>query len=71
MEEKYKEKVSKYIPLANEIKLLWGLKKTKIQPVIIGSLGASTNRMQRELKSLQRKAIEESVKIIRYILNVN
>ena len=48
IDHKYKEKVSKYLPLACEIKNLWLLKDVKIQPIIIGCTGSLTPSMKRE-----------------------
>ena len=77
--EKYGEKVSKYLPLASAMKYQMNLKSVTIQPIIVGCLGSFSNRMKTELQNLhinitmeqlQVTAIEESSKILRFVLNI-
>jgi len=77
--DKYAEKVSKYIPLANEVKMIWNLSSVKVQPIIIGALGTINSKMVKELRALniglstrelQTIVIEESAKILRQVLNI-
>ena len=79
IDDKYKEKVSKYLPLASEIKNLWLLKEVTIQPIIIGCTGSLMPLMKREYEKLQLKtpvhllqstAVYESCKIIRSVINI-
>lgn len=74
IDSKYREKVSKYIPLATEIRTLWNLKNIQIQPVIIGCLGSCTKQMKQELSrlevsiqitNLQECLLKETCKIIK------
>ena len=46
------EKEEKYIDLAFEIKRLWGLRKVRITPIIIGALGTFSNNPQKYLEDL-------------------
>ena len=78
--EKYGEKVSKYLPLASAIKHQMNLKSVTIQPIIVGCLGSFSNRMKTELQNLhinitleqlQVTVIEESSKILRFVLNID
>ena len=77
--EKYGEKVSKYLPLASAMRYQMNLKSITIQPIIVGCLGSFSNRMKTELQNLhinitleqlQVTAIEESSKILRFVLNI-
>ena len=79
VDEKYNEKVAKYIELANEIKQLWNIRTVAIQPIIIGCLGTYTNRMKKDLENLhinlsmtdlQLVALNESCKIVRQFINL-
>ena len=80
--QKYDEKVSKYLALSAEIRNVWQLKSVKIQPIVIGSLGALTTRMKNDFKSmnssfglsinvstLQKTVLEQSVKIVKSVIN--
>ena len=78
--DKYVEKVSKYLSLASAMNYQMNLKSVTIQPIIVGCLGSFSNRMKTELQNLhinipleklQVTAIEESSKIIRFVLNID
>ena len=80
IKEKYDEKISKYLPLANAIKHLWALKKVTIQPIIIGCTGNFTSKMKKEYQNLrlnvsfeklQSTTFYESYKIIRQVPNID
>ena len=81
--DKYNEKVSKYIALAEEIRKLWTLSEVKIQPIIIGCLGSYSKRMKREIlllntsfktniniTSLQEATVQETVNIAKSVMRV-
>jgi len=79
-EEKHKEKISKYLPLASEIKYLWGLQNVKVQPIIIGAAGTINNKMKTEYEklnlpqpmiNLQATAVFESCRMLRFLLNIS
>ena len=53
--DKYNEKISKYITLTEEIRKLWSLDEVKIQPIILGCLGSFSNRMKKEINTLNEK----------------
>jgi len=53
---KEEEKVSKYIPLAKEIHKVHRV-STKIVPIVLGSLGTVTTRLQNSLKELEMEKI--------------
>ena len=62
--KKYAEKVSKYIPLAKEIKLLWKAKKVNIIPVIIGCLGTINSRLIKCFKRLPFQIKPEQLQVV-------
>ena len=53
---KEEEKVSKYIPLAKEIRKVHRV-STKIVPIVLGSLGTVTTRLKNSLKELEMEKI--------------
>ena len=53
---KEEEKVSKYIPLAKEIRKVHKV-STKIVPIILGSLGTITNQLKAHLKELRMEKL--------------
>ena len=70
----------KYLTLASAMKHQTDLKSVTIQPIIVGCLGSFSNRMKTELQNLhinltieqlQVTAIEESSKILRFVLNID
>ena len=74
---KEEEKVSKYIPLAKEIQKVHRV-STKIIPIILGSLGTVTTRLENSLKelrmenvlgSLQTSVLVGTHNILRKVLN--
>lgn len=79
--KKYSEKIQKYIPLANEIKDLWGQDRVQIVPVIIGSTGEIPESLFTSMNVLgiertvymeiQRIALLETSRIVRKVLNLD
>ena len=53
VEDKEKEKIEKYQDLKREIKRLWKLKKAKVIPVVIGSLGCVTKKFDKWIERLE------------------
>jgi len=75
--EKEQEKISKYQPLADEIKALWKSKKVEIVPVVIGALGViSTNHkmymeklnLEDAMPECQKAALLGTATILRRVL---
>ena len=75
---KEEEKVSKYIPLAKEIRKVHRV-STKIVPIILGSLGTITNQlkghlrelgMEKLLGSLQTSVLIGTHNILRKVMNM-
>ena len=75
---KEEEKVSKYIPLAKEIRKVHRV-STKIVPIVLGSLGTVTTRLQNSLKELEMEKILGSLQtsvligthnILRKVMNI-
>ena len=54
IQDKEKEKVQKYQPLREELERIWKV-KTKVVPVVVGSLGALTSAHERWLGELPGK----------------
>lgn len=52
----YSEKISKYLPLADEIKIMWRMNKVKIIPVILGATGEIPVTLHKSLRDLQLSA---------------
>ena len=50
--EKELEKIDKYKPLKDEIARLWKKKKVTIIPVVVGALGAVTNRLAKFIQEI-------------------
>ena len=76
---KEEEKVSKYIPLAKEIRKVHKV-STKIIPIVLGSLGTVTTKLKESLKELELENIlgglQTSVligthNILRKVINMN
>lgn len=53
IEKKYKEKIEKYLPLAEEIKRIWNQDKVIIIPIIIGATGTTPITLGKHLQDLQ------------------
>ena len=74
----YAEKISKYMPLADEIKCLWKLDKVIIVPIIIGATGEipvklfdslrKINLREKLYQQLQKAALLGSCRIVRRVL---
>ncbi|XP_072157658.1 uncharacterized protein [Bemisia tabaci] len=74
----YAEKISKYMPLADEIKCLWKLDKVIIVPIIIGATGEipvklfdglrKINLREKLYQQLQKAALLGSCMIVRRVL---
>jgi hypothetical protein len=81
MGKKYSEKISKYFPLANEIKEMWDQEKVSIIPVIIGATGEipksllqslhQLNLPENLINELQKIVVIETCGIVRKVLNSN
>lgn len=78
IQDKEKEKVQKYQPLREELERIWKV-KTKVVPVVVGSLGALTSAHERWLgelpgkynsTTLQKCALLGTSKILRRVLNL-
>ncbi|KAI5727970.1 hypothetical protein M8J77_009472 [Diaphorina citri] len=52
IEKKYKEKMEKYAPLAEEIKRIWNQEKVIIIPLIIGATGTTPKTLTSHLQDL-------------------
>ena len=72
------EKVTKYAPLALEVRRLHGV-STKVVPIVVGSLGVVSGRLEGYLKQigirdvlggLQTSAVIGTVSILRKILSL-
>ena len=74
---KEEEKIDKYRDLAIEIKALWRLKKVLIVPVVIGTLGSITDRLEGYLAdihvglkpvTMQKTVLLGSARILRRVM---
>ena len=52
VESKQEEKVNKYLDLAFEIKKLWKMKRVKVVPVVIGTLGTVPKKLEEHLTDI-------------------
>ena len=77
--EKEKEKLDNYNQLKYELVRLWKLKKCSIVPVVIGSLGTVTNKIelwikeidiQCQIELLQKAFLLVTSRIIRKVMNM-
>ncbi|XP_077975551.1 uncharacterized protein LOC144431372 [Styela clava] len=75
---KEKEKIEKYQDLRREMGKIWNV-KTRIIPVVVGALGAISNKLEGYLKdmnlpnrleSLQKAALLGSARILRRVLEI-
>ena len=60
IKDKEQEKIDKYQPLKEELNKLWGT-KTKVVPVVVGSLGAVTTKLHSWLSEFPGKVDEISL----------
>jgi len=75
---KEEEKITKYSPLAHQVRKLYRV-STSIVPIVVGSLGVVTRRLEHSLKELgipdvlgglQTSAIIGTTNILRKVLNL-
>ena len=50
--EKESEKVKKYRDLKREIRKLWGIRRVKVVPAVVGAVGAGSKRLHTWLDKL-------------------
>lgn len=77
---KQREKITKYMPLANEIKELWRLEQVEIVPIIIGATGEIPTELHQYLQKLklppktyihlQKATILATCSLVRKVLNI-
>ena len=75
--EKELEKIDKYKPLKDEIARLWEMKQVTLIPVVVGALGAVTNRFGKfmqeigieiRLENVQKTALLGTANVLRLVL---
>ena len=75
--EKELEKIDKYKPLKDEIARLWEMQKVTIIPVVVGALGAITNRLGKFMQEIgieirtehvQKTALLGTARVLRLVL---
>ena len=75
--EKEIEKIDKYKPLKDEIARLWAMQKVTIIPIVVGALGAITNRFGKFMKEIgidiriehvQKTALLGTARLLRLVL---
>jgi len=75
---KEEEKITKYSPLAHQVRKLYSV-STSVAPIVVGSLGVVTRRLEYSLKELgipdvlgglQTSAIIGTTDILRKVLNL-
>lgn len=81
IQAKHRDKVDKYLPLAQDVKEVWSQNKVVIVPIIIGATGEIPLRLHEGLKTLrihpttykqmQKVVILESTSIMRQVLSQN
>lgn len=79
IKEKHKEKISKYLPLAAEIRQIWDVSSVEIVPIVLGSLGEVPKSLHEGIASIdlppnlylemQKAVILATTNIIRKVLN--
>ena len=76
--EKELEKIEKYQPLKDELARLWGLKKIKVIPVVIGALGVVSKKFEKymtecdsniRLEVMQKTTLLGTARILRKVLS--
>lgn len=78
---KHRDKIDKYLPLAQDVKEVWNQNKVIIVPIIIGSTGEIPLKLHEALrtlriypaiyKQLQKIVVLESTSIMRQVLSQN
>ena len=75
--EKELEKIDKYKPLKDEIARLWEMQKVTIIPIVVGALGAITNRFGKfmqeigidiRIEHVQKTALLGTARLLRLVL---
>ena len=75
--EKELEKIDKYKPIKDEIARLWEMQKVTIIPIVVGALGAITNRFGKfmqeigidiRIENVQKTALLGTVRLLRLVL---
>lgn len=74
----HSEKISKYIPLADEIRKMWGVSKVTVIPIIIGATGEIPNALHKSISDLgletdlyvlmQKSVVLDTCSIVRRVL---
>ena len=76
--KKEQEKIEKYQELRQEIAKIWGMKKVEVIPVIVGTLGAVSKKIEKwidkiqiniKVEHLQKTALLGTARILRKVLN--
>ena len=77
--EKELEKIEKYQPLRDELARLWGLKKAKVIPVVIGALGVISRKFEGYIKEcddnirlevMQKTTLLGTARLLRKVLTM-
>ena len=77
--DKELEKIEKYRVLKEEVGRIWGMKKVKVIPVVIGALGAISDEsnkhteeigVQIRLQVIQKTALLGTARILRNVLSL-
>lgn len=78
LKKTHTEKINKYLPLADEIKSMWGMAKVTVVPVVIGATGEIPITLNSSIDildlhrdvyiSLQKSVILDTCSIVRRIL---
>ena len=78
VKDKELEKIEKYKVLKEEVGRIWGMKKVKVIPVVIGALGAISDKfdkhteeigVQIRLQVIQKTALLGTARILRNVLS--
>ena len=79
VKDKELEKIEKYLLLKEEVGRIWGMKKVKVIPVVIGALGAISDKfdkhteeigVQIRLQVIQKTALLGTARILRNVLSL-
>ena len=79
VKDKELEKIEKYQLLKEEVGRIWGMKKVKVIPVVIGALGAISDKfdkhteeigVQIRLQVIQKTALLDTARILRNVLSL-
>ena len=75
--EKEIEKIDKYKPLKDDVAPLWNMRKVTVIPIVVGALGAISNRFEKFVKEVgihirvehvQKTALLGTARILRLVL---